>query len=59
MLPHKDAQKRSKITSIVKQSIASCGKQKENATLRVYFMPRTTYGAQKSLQSCWKKKVVE
>ena len=32
--------------------------EKENATLGAYFIPRTTHGAQKSLQSCWKNKEV-
>jgi hypothetical protein len=46
MLPPKVANKRkSKITNVVKQSTVSCGKQKENATLGAYFIPRTTYGA--------------
>jgi hypothetical protein len=57
MLPPKVANKgKSKITSVVKQSSASYGKQKENRTLGAYFIPRTTHGAQKSLQSCWKNK---
>ena len=57
MLPPKVANKgKSKITGVVKQSSASCGKQKENITLGAYFIPRTTHGAQKSLQSCWKNK---
>jgi hypothetical protein len=57
MLPPKVANKRkSKITGAAKQSSASCGKQKENITLEAYFIPRTTHGAQKSLQSCWKNK---
>jgi len=52
MLPPKVANKeKSKITGVVKQSSASCGKQKENITLGAFFIPRTTHGAQKSLQS--------
>jgi len=59
MLPPKVANKgKSKITNVFKQSTASCGKQKENATVGAYFIPRTTHGAQKSLQSCWKNKEV-
>jgi len=59
MLPPKVANKgKSKITNVVKQSTTSCGKQKENATLVAYFIPKTTYGAQKSHQSCWKNKEV-
>ena len=59
MLPPKVANKgKSKITGVVKQSTASCGKHKENATLGAYFIPRSTHGAQKSLQSCWKNKEV-
>ena len=59
MLPPKVANKeKSKITNVAKQSTTSCGKQKENATLGAYFIPRTTHGAQKSLQSCWKNKEV-
>jgi hypothetical protein len=50
MLPPKVANKgKSKITNVVKQSTASCGKQKENATIGAYFIPRTTHGARKSL----------
>ena len=57
MLSPKVANKgKSKITGAVKQSSASQGKQKENITLGAYFIPRTTHGAQKSLQSCWKTK---
>jgi hypothetical protein len=57
MLPPKVTNKeKSKITGAVKQSSASCGKYKENITLGAYFILRTTHGAQKSLQSCWKNK---
>ncbi|XP_052301372.1 uncharacterized protein LOC112325849 [Populus trichocarpa] len=57
MLPPKVAKKK-KIQSIsaVKQSTTSYGKQKKSATLGTYFMPRTTPGAQKSLQNCWQRK---
>jgi hypothetical protein len=59
MLPPKVANKgKSKTTGVVKQSTASCGKHKEKATLGAYFIPRSTHGAQKSLQSCWKNKEV-
>jgi hypothetical protein len=59
MLPPKVTNKgKSKITSVVKQLTASYGKQKENATLGAYFIPRTTYGAHKSLRSYWKNKEV-
>ena len=57
MLPPKVANKgKSKITSVVKQSSTSCGKQKENITLGAYFIPIITHSAQKSLQSCLKNK---
>jgi hypothetical protein len=54
MLPPKVAKKKKiQSTSTVKQSTISYGKQKKSATLGTYFMPRTTPGAQKSLQNCW------
>ncbi|XP_052304289.1 uncharacterized protein LOC18107321 [Populus trichocarpa] len=57
MLPLKVAKKKKiQSTSTVKQSTTSCGKQKKSATLGTYFMPRTTPGAQKSLQNCWQRK---
>jgi hypothetical protein len=57
MLPPKVAKKKKiQSTSTVKQSTTSCGKQKKSATLGTYFMPRTTPGAQKSLQNCWQRK---
>eukprot|EP00258_Populus_trichocarpa_P041069 XP_024457088.1 uncharacterized protein LOC112327550 [Populus trichocarpa] len=61
MLPPKVAKKKKiQSTSTVKQSTTSCGKQKKSATLGTYFMPRTTPGAQKSIQNCWqRKKAVE
>jgi hypothetical protein len=49
MLPLKVAKKKKiQSTSIVKKSTTSYGKQKKIATLGIYFMPRTTLGAQKS-----------
>eukprot|EP00258_Populus_trichocarpa_P032959 XP_024448978.1 uncharacterized protein LOC112326009 [Populus trichocarpa] len=57
MLPPKVAKKKKiQNTSIVKQSTTSCGKQKKSAILGTYFMPRTTPGAQKSLQNYWQRK---
>ncbi|XP_061983055.1 uncharacterized protein LOC133702746 [Populus nigra] len=57
MLPLKVAKKKKiQSTSTVKQSTTSCGKQKKSATLGIYFMPRTTPGAQKSIQNCWQRK---
>ncbi|XP_061958962.1 uncharacterized protein LOC133680161 [Populus nigra] len=57
MLPPKVAKKKKiQSTSTVKQSTTSYGKQKKSATLGTYFMPRTTPGAQKSLQNCWQRK---
>jgi len=57
MLPSKVAKKKKiQSTSTVKQSTTSYGKHKKSATLGTYFMPRTTLGAQKSLQNCWKRK---
>ena len=59
MLPPKVANKgKSKITSVLKQSTASCGKWKGNATLKAYFILRSIHGVQKSLQSSWKNKEV-
>jgi len=53
MLPLKVAKKKKiQSTSTVKQSTTSYGKQKKSATLGTYFMPRTTPGAQKSIQNC-------
>jgi hypothetical protein len=50
MLPPKVAKKKKiQNTSTIKQSTTSDGKQKKSATLGIYFMPRTTPGAQKSL----------
>jgi hypothetical protein len=61
MLPPKVVKKKKiQSTSTVKQSTTSYGKQNKSATLGTYFMPRTTLGAQKSLQNCWqRKKAVE
>ncbi|XP_061978670.1 uncharacterized protein LOC133699447 [Populus nigra] len=57
MLPPKVAKKKkSQSTSTVKQLTASYGKQKESAKLGVYFMPRTTPDAQKSLKNYWQRK---
>nr|XP_034891250.1 uncharacterized protein LOC118031061 [Populus alba] len=57
MLPPKVAKKKKiQSTGTVKQSTTSYGKQKKSATLGTYFMPRTTPGAQKSLQNCWQRK---
>jgi len=57
MLPPKVAKKKKiQSTSTVKQSTTSCEKQKKSATLGTYFMPRTTPGAQKSIQNCWQRK---
>jgi hypothetical protein len=50
--------RKTKITGVVKQSTASYEKQKENTILGAYFMPRTTHGAKKFLQNCWKNKEV-
>ncbi|XP_061953601.1 uncharacterized protein LOC133676049 [Populus nigra] len=61
ILPPKVTKKKKiQSTSTVKQLTTSCGKQKKSATLGIYFMLRTTPGAQKSLQNCWqRKKTVE
>ncbi|XP_034893435.1 uncharacterized protein [Populus alba] len=57
MLPPKVAKKKKiQSTGTLKQSTTSYGKQKKSATLGTYFMPRTTPGAQKSLQNCWQRK---
>jgi hypothetical protein len=57
MFPPKVAKKKKiQSTSTVKQSTTSYGKQKKSTTLGTYFMPRTTPGAQKSLQNYWQRK---
>jgi len=59
MLPPKVAKKKKiQSTSTVKQSTTSYRKQKKSVTLGTYFIPRTTPGAQKSLQNCWQRKEV-
>jgi len=57
MLPPKVAKKKKiQSTSTEKQSTTSYGKQKKSITLGIYFMQRTTHGAQKSFQNCWQRK---